>query len=73
MLNFDSKKNRSGVSVKMKSVKIVHAQKKGAHKTKGYIFKRPHSSQPLTGHQGKKKSSPPKANSLNKTNPMKNQ
>ena len=56
MLNFDSKKNRSGVSVKMKSVKIVHAHKKGAHKTKGYIFKRPHSSQPLTGHQGKKKS-----------------
>ena len=77
MLNFDSKKNRSGVSMKMKSVKIVHAHKKGAHKTKGYIFKRPHSSQPLTGHWGKKKSSPttphpPKANSVNKTNPMTN-
>ena len=56
MLDFDSEKNRSGVLVKMKSEKVVH--KKGAPKTKGYIFKRPHSSQPLTGHQGKKKSSP---------------
>ena len=58
MLDFDSEKNRSGVSVKMKSEKVVHAHKKGAPKTKGYIFKRPHSSQPLTGHQGKKKTSP---------------
>ena len=78
MLDLDSKKNKSEVSMKMKSVKIVHAHKKGAPKTKGYIFKRPHSSQPLTGHQGKKKSSPtppppPPANSVNKTNPMTNQ
>ena len=58
MLDFDSMKNISGVLVKMKSEKVVHAHKKGAPKTKGYIFKRPHSSQPLTGHQGKKKSSP---------------
>ena len=42
MLDFDSKKNRSGVSVKMKSEKVVHTHKKGAPKTKGYIFKRPH-------------------------------
>ena len=48
MLDFDSEKNRSGVSGKMKSEKVVHAHKKGAPKTKGYIFKRPHSSQPLT-------------------------
>ena len=54
MLDFDSEKNRSGVSVKMKSEKVVHAHKKGAPKTKGYIFKRPHSSQPLIGHQGNK-------------------
>ena len=33
MLDFDSEKNRSGVSVKMKSEKVVH--KKGAPKTKG--------------------------------------
>ena len=42
MLDFDSKKNRSGVSVKMKSEKVVHTHKNGAPKTKGYIFKRPH-------------------------------
>ena len=48
MLELDSKKNRSEVSMKMKSVKIVHAHKKGAP-------------------------SPPKANSVNKTNPMTNQ
>ena len=48
MLDFYSKKNRSEVSVKMKNEKVVHAHKKGAPKTKGYIFKRPHSSQPLT-------------------------
>ena len=48
MLDFDSKKNISGVSVKMKREKVVHAHKKGAPKTKGYIFKRLHSSQPLT-------------------------
>ena len=79
MLDFDLEKNISGVSVKMKSEKLVHAHKKGAPKTKGYIFKRPHSSQPLTRHQGKKKSSLPPppllpmANSVNKTNPMTNQ
>ena len=58
MLDFDSEKNRSGVSVKMKSEKVVHAHKKGAPKSKGYIFKRPHSSPPLTRHQGKKKALP---------------
>ena len=48
MLDFDSEKNRSGVSKKMKSEKVVHAHNKGAPETKGYRFKRPHSSSPLT-------------------------
>ena len=46
MLDFDSEKNKNGVSMKMKSEKVVHAHKKGAPEIKGYIFKK-HSSQPL--------------------------
>ena len=34
MLDFDSKKNRSGVSMKMKSEKVVLAHKKGAPRLK---------------------------------------
>ena len=37
-LIFKEKKKRSGVLVKMKSEKVVHAHKKGAPETKGYIY-----------------------------------